>query len=95
MVGRGRHAPSHAVGAALTSSIDHLNTLQALVMQARVLPARAPFTLLRAALENAAVAVWLLAPPNRNERVFRRLRLQWADAQDGQSAVELTGQAPP
>lgn len=86
---------SHAVGAALTSSIDHLNTLHAVVMKAHVLPARGPFTLLRAALENAAVPVWLLGHPNRKERVLRRLRLQWADVHDGHSAAELTDQTPP
>lgn len=36
--------------------------------------------MLRAVLENAAVAVWLLAPASRNERVLRLLRWEWAGA---------------
>jgi hypothetical protein len=73
---------SHAVVGALGSAVDHLDSLRVLIRQGQVLPARAPYTLLRAALENAAVAVWLLAPKSRDERVFRRLWLQWADEND-------------
>jgi hypothetical protein len=51
--------------------------------------------LLRAALENAAVAVWLLAPEASDERVLRRLRLQWSDALDGEKAARLIGVDPP
>ncbi|MEV5301124.1 hypothetical protein [Amycolatopsis methanolica] len=82
---------SHAVAGAMVSAIDHLDALRALVQDAHIVHARAPFTLLRAALENSATAVWLLAPPNRNERVSRRLRLQWADACDAERAAALTG----
>jgi hypothetical protein len=82
---------SHAVIGALVSAVDHLDAVRALVQDAGILHARAPFTLLRAALENSATAVWLLAPANRNERVLRRLRLQWADALDGEVACHVTG----
>jgi anti-sigma-K factor RskA len=41
------------------------------------------------ALENAAMAVWLLAPARRDERVLRRLRLQWADENDHVQAITL------
>lgn len=86
---------SHAVGAALTSAIDHMYALRSLILDAHLVPARATFTLLRAALENGAVAVWLLAPPSRNERVLRRLRFQWADVKDGEAARELTDMPAP
>lgn len=85
---------SHAVIGALVSAVDHLDAVRALVQDAGILHARAPFTLLRAALENSATAVWLLAPTNRNERVLRRLRLQWADALDGEKAHQLVGAEP-
>jgi hypothetical protein len=82
---------SHAVGGALLSAVDHLDALRALVQNAHVVHARAPLTLLRAALENAAIAVWLLAPTQRDERVLRRLRLQWDDSRDGERADSLMG----
>jgi hypothetical protein len=85
---------SHAVIGALVSAVDHLDAVRALVRDAGILHARAPFTLLRAALENSATAVWLLAPANRNERVLRRLRLQWADALDGEVAHQVVGAEP-
>lgn len=73
---------SHAVVAALCSAVDHLDALRVLIQEADTVHSRAPYTLMRAALENAAIAVWLLAPASRKERVLRRLRLQWADDND-------------
>jgi hypothetical protein len=34
----------------------------------------APFTLLRAAIENAAIAMWVMSGPSREERIVRHLR---------------------
>ena len=85
---------SHSVRGALVSAVDHLNAFRALVQDAHVVHPRATLTLLRAALENAALAVWLLAPANRNERVLRRLRLQWADFRDGDYASRLFEDEP-
>ncbi|MFC0439622.1 hypothetical protein [Kutzneria buriramensis] len=82
---------SHAVLGVLNSAVDHLHALRKLIIDANVVHARAPFTLLRAALENASIAVWLLAPSSRDERILRRLRLQWADVCDGMNAAELAG----
>jgi hypothetical protein len=59
------------------------------------MPARAPFTLLRAALENASIAVWLLAPEDRRERVLRLLRLIWVDGEDNVQAWGLVGAESP
>jgi hypothetical protein len=86
---------SHAVVGALVSAVDHLDAVRALVQDAGVVHARAPFTLMRAALENSATAVWLIAPASRDERVLRRLRLQWDDARDGEKACRLVGAEPP
>jgi hypothetical protein len=75
-----RHEVSQAVHHALNIAVDHLHCLRmALTGQGGntiSLHAHAPFTLIRAALENAAVAVWLAAPAKRQERITRRLRLE-------------------
>ena len=86
---------SHAVHDALVSAADHLDALRALVADAHVVHARTPFTLMRAALENSATAVWLLGPSNRDERILRRLRLQWVDSRDLEKATLRIGQQPP
>lgn len=80
---------SHAVVQVLISAVDHLETLRLVVQEQHVVPARGGFTLVRAALENAAVAMWLLAPSRRDERVFRLLRWEWADAEDSDRALLL------
>ena len=80
---------SQSVHGALISAVDHLDALRTLVQDAHVVHGRATFTLLRAALENSATAVWLLAPGSRDERVLRRLRLQWADFLDRETAERL------
>lgn len=82
---------SHAVVQVLTSAVDHLETLRLVVQEQQVLPARGGFTLVRAALENAAVGVWLLAPTSRDERVFRLLRWEWADTEDADAVLLLMG----
>lgn len=69
---------SHAAWRGLSISIDHLYTAR-LTIAAGVLPTYSGFTVLRAAMENAATAVWLLSPSNRNERILRRLRLANTD----------------
>lgn len=85
---------SRAVRGALVSAVDHLDAFRALVQDAHVVHPRATLTLLRAALENAALAVRLLGPANRNERVLRRLRLQWADFHDGHYVGRLFEDEP-
>lgn len=82
---------SHAAVGALVSAVDHMDALRTLVEEAHVVHARAPYTLLRGALENSAVAVWLLAPANRVERVIRRLRWHWVSEKYGVEAAELIG----
>jgi hypothetical protein len=74
---------SHAVAAAMGHSVEHLHAIRALIIDAGVMHPAAPFTIARAAIENASIAVWLLAPASRTERVMRRLRWNWVDARDG------------
>ncbi len=74
---------SHGVETALSHSLDHLHALRTLVKDAGTIHMVAPFTLMRAALENAAVAAWMLMPSDADERVKRRLMLAMADVADG------------
>jgi hypothetical protein len=73
---------SHAVMHGLAGALDHLHSLRTLIQTASSLHTFAPFTLNRAALEGTAVAVWLLAPRNRDERIRRRLVLATQNARD-------------
>jgi hypothetical protein len=85
---------SQAVGAQLVSAADHWDALRMLVKDFHVVHARAPFTLLRAAVENSATAVRLLAPARRQVRVQRRLRLEWKSFDDQQNAETLIAGKP-
>jgi hypothetical protein len=85
---------SQAASAQLVSAADHWDAFRTLLEQAHVVHARAPFTLLRAAIENSATAVWLLAPASRDERVLRRLRLEWKNSGDQENAEKLIGGEP-
>jgi len=77
---------SHAASASLGAALDHLHALTTLVVGTRTIHARAPYALARAAIENAATALWLVEPQTRSERVLRTLRLHAADARDGAKA---------
>ncbi|WP_073421687.1 hypothetical protein [Geodermatophilus nigrescens] len=83
------HRVDNAAWSAITYSIDHLAAVKALVIDAEVLHPFASFSLLRAAIENAATAVWLLAPSDRKTRLERRLRLAWNEVSEVGKASEL------
>jgi hypothetical protein len=53
------------------------------------------YTLVRGALENAARAVWLLAPDVRPERILRRLRLQADNIINSDRAASAMGSSMP
>jgi hypothetical protein len=86
---------SHAAWHLLSNAVDHLGCLRALVGDAKVIHMYAPFSLVRGALESACGAVWLLQPPQRNERLGRRFRLAIADIRNGEQARKLTGRPGP
>jgi len=65
---------SHAVWRSLSTSVDHLACLQVLLVDAKVIHMYAPFSLLRAALENSCAAVWLLEPASSADRLSRHFR---------------------
>ena len=76
------YKPSQAARRLLCAATEHLDALHALMMIARVHHPGTPFTLVRAAIETAATATWLLTPAARSARVHRTLRLALQDAKD-------------
>lgn len=89
------HQVAHTAWYALGHAIDQLHAFKTLVDDARVLHAYALYSLLRAAIENAATAVWLLAPASRKERLQRCLRLAHNEAREQGQARALVPDAYP
>ncbi|WP_328442780.1 hypothetical protein [Amycolatopsis sp. NBC_00438] len=82
---------SHAVKTSITSAIDHLHALCALVLQSGFLHLAAPATLARGVLECASTAVWIASPTTRDERITRALRWNITDVKDGDRAATGAG----
>jgi len=77
---------SHAARAAILAGVSHLGCLRDSLFEwkgSNQVEARihiyGPFALVRGALENASRAVWMLEPDDRDQRVLRRLQLEWAE----------------
>lgn len=68
---------SHLVSQVTSAGIGHVDALRRTVTQLHVIDAHAPWTLLRAALEDFSTAVWLVCGDSREERLTRTLRT-WA-----------------
>jgi hypothetical protein len=81
------HQVSHAAVHGITGALDHLHSLRMLIQEASALHAYAPFTLCRAAIEGGAIAVWVLSPSSRDERIRRRLVLACQNARDTDAAA--------
>jgi hypothetical protein len=81
----------HAAWHAISHAVDHLHCLRALIADAQLLNMYAPYTLVRAALENASAAVWLLAPASRTDRITRRLRLATLDLRSADKVATVMG----
>jgi len=86
---------SHAAWHSLGHAVDHLTCLLVLLGGVRVVPMYAPFSLVRAVVENTCAAVWMLQPPQRPERLIRRLRFAVTDIRNGEEAKEITRQPGP
>ncbi len=86
---------SHAVQTSITSAIDHLHALCALVVQSGFLHLAAPATLARGVLECASTAVWIASPTTQDERIARALRWNIADVKDGDRAATGAGISVP
>lgn len=81
---------SHDAARLIGVGYQHLHALGCLIRSGALHPG-APFTLARAAIETGAMAYWLLSPPQRSERVLRRLQLARQDVMDGDSAATQAG----
>ena len=66
-----------------------------MLADAQVIHMYAPFTLLRAALENACTAVWLLDPASRAKRLSRHPRKVIGDIDNEEQVRKLAGQRGP
>lgn len=86
---------SQAAWHSLSHAVDHLHCLRTLLKDAHLMHMYAPYSLARAALENASTAVWLLAPDDRSERILRRLRFAALDIRGGEAAKKLIGATGP
>jgi len=86
---------SQAVWHALSHAVDPLNCLRAVLRDAQAIHMYAPYALVRATVENACAAVWLLHPANRKDRILRRLRFAAADIINGEEAKKLIGTSGP
>jgi hypothetical protein len=89
---------SHAATTGIAVAIDHLRCLLQSVVSGAGTPdvqiitrPWALYSLLRGAAENAATAIWLLAPRSRAERLTRRVRLALQDAMHADDVLRLTG----
>jgi hypothetical protein len=89
---------SHAAWAGVAAAVDHLACLRDSLfhsagpahLEARI-RTHGQFSLVRGALENASRVVWMLEPDQADERLLRRLRLEWAESGMQAAVSELTG----
>lgn len=77
---------SHAIQTSVVAATDHLDAVRQLVVVDQVLHTAATWTLARSALENLAVAYWLLTG-DRRARVERLLSYQAQNANDARVAA--------
>ena len=89
---------SHVAWHAIIHAADNLHALRILTVRETgpnlltvVTHPYAAYPLLRAALENASTALWVLTPGNRDTRLTRRFRLLLTDAQNGDTQAALLG----
>ncbi|WP_030276368.1 hypothetical protein [Streptomyces sp. NRRL B-24484] len=89
---------SHMAHLALVVAVDHLQALAASLAVQQVedrhevtIQTHAQFTLLRAALENAARALWLLGPTTQLERIKRTLNLNLDDVKNAGKMASVLG----
>lgn len=83
---------AHAAWYGLSSAIDHLHAVKGLIVDAHLLHPYAPYSLLRTATENAATAIWLMAP-SRQTRLQRRLKLAYSELNEVAKARDFAEEA--
>jgi len=85
------HQTSHLAQQGILAAIDNLQALMLLTVEHRTLHAYAPATLARAAMECASLAIWVLEPDDRSERILRTLRSSTRDLIDADRAYMTAG----
>lgn len=85
---------SSAAYQCFSHAVDHLHAVQALLFEAKLMHAYAPYSLLRAAVEAAGEAIWLLGPTSRQERIRRCLKRAYENVSKGQHFADLAGVQP-
>jgi len=65
---------------ALTAALDALETLRALIVDAKSIPMLGAYPVIRAVFETSATAIFLLAPNKRNDRLRRAYQVAANDA---------------
>ena len=74
----------------ISQAVDHLGALRMLL--GNVIPTHAAYTLLRAAMENAALAFWIAGPDDSDTRIARCLKLDHEDARQAADLLEYLPQ---
>jgi hypothetical protein len=90
---------SHAAWQAFLAAVSHLGCLRDSLLEwdgpgkitVRI-HTHGQFSLVRGALENASRGLWLLEPGDGDERVLRRLRLEWVEASAQAEVRGIVGQ---
>lgn len=92
-----RYLPSDASWRHLGVAVDNFVTLRSATSVDGVLTFRlyGQFPLVRAMIENASTALWLLSPHGRGERLLRRLQLEDDDIRKEESMRQLASQEDP
>lgn len=86
---------SMVVNNSILSSLDHVITLRDLVTRDQgTITVGAPWTLLRAAVESSALALWVMHPDLRKTRRARALRVWHHDYSERQKWESDTGRMP-
>jgi hypothetical protein len=82
----------------ITAAVDHIRCFRDSLITSRtdtnietLVRTHSQYTLLRAALENASLAVWLLAADDRAERITRRLRAEASSIEAMARLHKVTG----
>ncbi|MFD5814817.1 hypothetical protein [Streptomyces sp. NPDC127038] len=85
---------SSAAYQCFAQAVDHLHAVQALLFEAKMIHTYAPYSLLRAAVEAAGEAIWLLGPDSRQERIRRCLKRAYENVSKGQQFAVLADVQP-
>lgn len=91
----GTYDVGHAAWSGIAVAIDHLHALRELIVKAGSLHTYAPFSLIRSAMDNASLALWLIGPDDSDERVLRCLRVASENVRQSRDARAVLGPRAP